>query len=140
MQGSVITFTSSVYKWTLDKPNLTTTWYMDPFEATDDSYSWYLPKIYHMWSYNPHWMVNFMVHILQISHHLYSSFLFAVLPILITYIDRTSMYCISEYLIVFEMDEAELVGPTAFCTLTGLWFLNFCLQFEGASMLYCYRQ
>jgi len=41
--------------------------------------------------------------------------------VLITYTDRTSLYCSSEYLIVFEMGEVQAAGPTAFCTLAGLW-------------------
>ena len=62
---------------------------------------------------------------LSLLNHMPSLFfLFSDLPFLITYMDRTSLYCSSEHLILFEMGEAQLVGPTAFCTLTGLWLLD----------------
>jgi len=50
------------------------------------------------------------------------SILYPIFPavfVLITYTDRTSLYCSSEYLILFESGEAQLIGPTAFCTLAG---------------------
>ena len=51
-----------------------------------------------------------------------SSFSSAVF-VLITYTDRTSLYCLSEHLI--DIEEMELVGPTPFCTLSGLWSYTF---------------
>ena len=64
-------------------------------------------------------------------------FLFSDLPLLITYMDRTSLYCSSEHLILFEMGEAQLVGPTAFCTLTGLWLLDGSAKKSQGT---CYKQ
>jgi len=60
-----------------------------------------------------------MVHVLSL--HLHSLSLLSAVFVLITYTDRTSLYCSSEYLIVFEMRNAQLVDSTAFCTLAGLW-------------------
>ena len=45
-----------------------------------------------------------------------SSFSSAVF-VLITYTDRTSLYCLSEHLI--DIEKMQLVGPTPFCTLSG---------------------
>ena len=62
----------------------------------------------------------------HVSPHLYSWSLSSDVFVLITYTDRTSLYCSSEYLIVFEMEEVQAAGPTAFCTLAGLccsWLL-----------------
>ena len=55
-----------------------------------------------------------------LSPYLYSLSLSSAVFVLITYTDRTSLYCGSEYLIVFEMRNAQLVGSTAFCTMAGL--------------------
>jgi len=57
----------------------------------------------------------------HVNFYLYSWSLSSAVFVLITYTDRTSLYCSSEYLIVFEMGEVQTAGPTAFCTLTGLW-------------------
>jgi len=62
---------------------------------------------------------GYSVHVLSL--HLYSLSLSSAVFVLITYTDRTSLYCSSKYLIIFEMGNVQLVGPTAFCTLTGLW-------------------
>ena len=47
---------------------------------------------------------------------------------LIPYADRTSLLCDSEYLVVYESGESQLVGKTFFETLSGQWFLNCHLQ------------
>ena len=44
--------------------------------------------------------------------------LFSAILVLITYIDRTSLYCSSEHLI--DTETRRLIGPTPFCTLSGL--------------------
>ena len=59
-----------------------------------------------------------MVHVLSL--HLYSLSLFLAVFVQITCTGRTSLYCSSEYLIIFEMGNAQLVDSTAFCTLTRL--------------------
>ena len=73
-----------------------------------------------------HMMVNFMVNVAVTnkSSPLYFVFLSTAVFVLINYTDRTSLYCSSEYLITFEMGDVQFVGPTAFCTLTGLGFLE----------------
>ena len=38
--------------------------------------------------------------------------------VLIQYTDRTSLSCLSEYLV--DIETMELSGPTPFCTLSGL--------------------
>ena len=69
-------------------------------------------------------MVN--VAVTNKSSSLYFVFLSSAVFVLIKYTptDRTSLYCSSEYLITFEMGDVQFVGPTAFCTLTGLGFLE----------------
>ena len=39
--------------------------------------------------------------------------------VLITYTDRTSLYCSSKHLI--DAETMQLVGPTPFCTFSGLY-------------------